>query len=219
MLAKDLMTLSPTSVTSDTTVRKVIQLMLDKDISGVPVLDTNGSICGMITEGDLLRKNVFDIGGRHSPKRPDETFFAEYVRSHGTTVADCMVSEVVCVSPDQQVGELVSLMRSRNIRRLPVVDAGRLVGIVSRRDVLKAISTVRDAVAEGEDELQLAVATRLHDELGLAPDELPLRVYGSIVEVLESAEEPAKRRAIQLVAESVAGVAGVVFRPNLHVRG
>ncbi|MDX3972517.1 CBS domain-containing protein [Shinella sp.] len=213
MLAKDLMTAHPHSVTPDTSVKTAIELLLHERISGVPVVDDNGTVCGILTEGDLLRRSIFSVGATLVPQVVDATFFADYIRSHGTTVGDCMTRDVFCVSPDQPLSQLVALMRDRGIKRVPVVADGTLVGIVSRYDVLKAISMGRDSIAEGDDALQLAVTTRLYSELGLSRDTVEVRVHRGIAELTDSGDEPSKRRAMEIVAESVAGVAGVKFRP------
>lgn len=212
MLAKDLMTAPAVSVTHDTSVHKAIRLMLEKNVSGLPVIDDSGTLCGMLTEGDLLKKSTFNVGSRQPPEHADRSFFEDYVRAHGTVVSDCMTAEVASVAPEATLPVLVSMMRTKNVRRVPVVDRGKLVGVVSRHDVLRAITSARDMVAGGEDALRLAVTTRLHEELGLKPDEVSVRIRGAIVELAEPGKEPARRRAMQLVAENVSGVAGVVFR-------
>lgn len=212
MLAKDLMTTPAISVTCDTSIRRVVQLMLEKNVSGLPVIDGKGVLCGMITESDLLRKAIFSGGSRTPPTQKDEAFFEEYVRAHGSVVADCMSRDIVSIPPTATLSTLAARMRERNIRRLPVIDKEELVGVVSRHDVLRAITSARDIVADGDDALRLAVATRLYEELGLRNSDVAVHVSSSVVELVAPGEDPAKRRAIELVAESVAGVAGVVLR-------
>jgi len=214
MLAKDLMATPAISVTPDTSVRKAIGLMLEKDISGLPVTDDSGALCGMITEGDLLNRSMVNFASRKPPEPADQTFFEEYVRAHASVVSDCMSRNVVSVSPEDALPALILLMRARNVRRLPVVVEGRLIGVVSRHDVLKAMTTGRDMVASGEDALRLAVKSRLQEELGLGPAEVSVHVSGCVIELASQGADPAKQRAMELVAESVAGVAGVVFRSH-----
>ncbi|MGV2130822.1 CBS domain-containing protein [Agrobacterium vitis] len=212
MLAKDLMTTPAISVTPDISVRKAIGLMLEKDISGLPVIDDSGALCGMITEGDLLNRSMINFANWKRSEPADPTFFEEYVRAHASVVSDCMSRDVVSVSPEETLPALVSLMRARKVRRLPVVVEGKLVGVVSRHDVLKAMTTGRDVVASGEDALRLAVKSRLQEELGLGPAEVSIHVSGCVIELASQGADTAKQRAMELVAESVAGVAGVVFR-------
>jgi CBS domain-containing protein len=213
MHARDLMTANPFSVAPETSVRTAIDLLLRERISGVPVVDGAGRMCGILTEGDLLRRSVLNIGVNIAPQEGNPDFFADYIRSHGTTVGDCMTRDVVCVTPAEPIVQLVALFRDHGIRRVPVVTDGQLVGVVSRHDVLKAISMGRDTVAEGDEALQLAVMTRLRTELGLAEDSYDMHVRRAIVEFTNPVTEPVKQRAMEIVAESVAGVAGVAFRP------
>jgi CBS domain-containing protein len=122
-----------------------------------------------------------------------------------------MTHKVVTASPDMPLFNLVALMRNNKIKRLPVVERGRLVGIVSRRDVIRAISTGRDRTAQGDDALRLAVVTRLRSELGLGTDQVDVQVRDAKVVVTGDLTLPTQQRAVRLVAESVAGVAGVVI--------
>ncbi|WCK68734.1 CBS domain-containing protein [Agrobacterium tumefaciens] len=214
MLAKDLMTTPAISVTPDTSVRKAIRMMLEKNISGLPVTDDSGALCGMITEGDLLNSSMVNFANRKPPEKTNQTFFEEYVRAHASVVSDCMSRDVVSASPEDALPALVSLMRAKKVKRLPVVAEGKLVGVVSRYDVLKAITTGRDVVADGEDALRLAVKSRLQEELGLGPEEVSVHVSGCVLELASQGADTAKQRAMELVAESVAGVAGVVFRSH-----
>lgn len=211
MLAKDLMTAPAISVTPETSVRKAIGLMLEKDISGLPVTDDGGALCGVITEGDLLDTSMINFANWKRSEPTDPTFFEEYVRAHASVVSDCMSRNVVSVSPEETLPALVSLMRARKVRRLPVVIEGKLVG-VSRHEVLKAITTGPDVVASGEDALRLAVKSRLQEELGLGPAEVAVHISSCVIELASQGADTAKQRAMELVAESVAGVAGVVFR-------
>jgi len=210
MLAKDLMTRPAISVTPDTSVRKAIELMLEKDISGLPITDDSGVLCGIITESDLLNKGMVNLANR-KPEQADQAFFEEYVRAHASVVSDCMTRNVVSFSPEDTLAALISLMSARKVRRLPVVVEGKLVGVVSRHDVLKAMTTGRDVVASGEDALRLAVKSRLQEELGLGPTEVSVHVTDCVIELTSQGASSAKQRAMELVAESIAGVAGVVF--------
>lgn len=213
MLAKDLMTTEPVSVTVDTLIGKAIGTMLQHAISGLPVLDDKGHVCGILTEGDLLQRSPLTLSRQVPPEQPDDAFYEAYLLANGTTVGDCMTRTVHSVPPDMPVAKLVTLMRSQNVKRLPVIDQDRLVGIVSRRDVIRAISSGRDRTARGDDSLRLAVVTRLRSELGLGPDQVDVKVRNALVEVTGELASQAQRRAIHVVAESVAGIEGVVIVP------
>lgn len=214
MLVQDFMTLEPIRVSPDTSIDHAIQLMLDHQVSGLPVVGDDDRVVGILTEGDLLSRSEFNIGSELPPEGSDDAFFENYVRTHGTTVADCMTRELICISPEQPLADAAVLARSHDIKRLPVIQSDKLVGIISRRDILRAIKTDRDVVAKGDDALRLAVATRLRAELGLEADRLKMDVKDSMVEILGPVPSAAQQRAIRVVAESVAGIAGVSFRPH-----
>jgi CBS-domain-containing membrane protein len=211
MLVRDFMTAKPVYVSPDTSIKHAIQLMLDHNVSGLPVIDDDDQVVGMLTEGDLLSQSVFNAGLQSPPKDPDNAFFENYVRTHGTTVADCMTTEIISVSPQQSLADVAALARSHRIKRLPVLQSGRLVGIISRRDILRAVTADRDSVATGDVALRLAVSTRLRSELGLETDRLGVEVKNSIVEISGPVPSPVQRRAMQVVTDSIAGVTGIKF--------
>jgi CBS domain-containing protein len=211
MHAKDLMTTAPVHVTPETSIGNAISLMLDRGISGLPVLDDAGVVCGILTEGDLLKRSALNLPTHALPETRDEAFFQTYLETHGPAVGDCMSRNVISVGPETPLFDLVTLMRSHNVKRLPVLDDGRLIGIVSRCDVIRAISMARDVTAAGDESLRLAVATRLRSELGLGPDHVDVQVHDGLAEITAKPGSRAQQRAVQVVAESVAGVAGVVI--------
>ncbi|HTO33107.1 MAG TPA: CBS domain-containing protein [Pararhizobium sp.] len=212
MLVRDYMTPKPVCVSPDTSIKHTIQLMLDHNVSGLPVIGDDDQVIGMLTESDLLSRSVFIAGLQSPPRDPDNAFFENYVRTHGTTVGDCMTTGIISVSPQQSLADVAALARSHGIKRLPVLQSGKLIGIISRRDILRAVTANRDCVATGDVALRLAVATRLRSELGLETDRLTVEVKNAIVEISGPVPSPAQRRAMQVVAESVAGVAGINFR-------
>lgn len=212
MLARDLMTTNVAHVTVRTSLKRAIQVMIDRDVSGLPVVDDAGTVCGMLTEGDLLTRHEFKGGHEIGLLQPDVAFFESYVKQHGLAVGDCMTGNVVTASPQATLAEIVALMRRHNIKRIPILTNGRLSGIVSRRDVLKAISATPDSIARGDDALRLAVLTRLQAELGLGRDKVEVNVRDSIVEVNGEFESDAECEAVRIVTDGIAGASGVVTR-------
>ena len=212
MLAKDLMTTTVVHVSPGTSLRHAIRMMIDNDISGLPVIDDHWTLCGMLTEGDILKRHEFNLSPKAAPDNRDPAFFENYVRTHGLKAEDCMSRKVVSVAPGASVAEIVALMRLHAIKRIPVLDNGRLVGIVSRRDVLRIAIATPDVIARGDDALQLAVATRLLADLGLGRDKVEVRVRDSVVEVIGKFASDAEQEAIRILAASIADVGGVVIR-------
>ena len=143
MRIRDLMTSTPVTVPPETPLQAVAALMAERGISGVPVVDADGTLLGMITDGDLMRRLAV------KEDRP-ETWLARllashaqqadhYARSHGRRVKDVMTTELATVTEDASIEEVAKLLESRRIRRVPVVRDGRLLGIVSRADLVRAV--------------------------------------------------------------------------------
>src|SRR5246127_395775 len=145
MRARDVMVRAVATTTPETTVEKVARLMINLRISGVPVLDGNGQLVGIVTEGDLLRRA--ETGTKRQRSRWSEWFSAnsrlaaEYIKSHARRVEDVMTREVVTVGELADLGEIAELMETRHIKRIPVVHDGKIVGIVSRADLLQVLAS------------------------------------------------------------------------------
>ena len=145
MLVKEVMTEQVVSVTMEDPVEKCANLLLEHNISGLPVLDERGKLSGIITEGDLIRRasriqapGYLEIlgGGIYlgSPKK----FVDEILRAMSLSAGEMMTKKVITVGPEDSLEQAATLMVDKKVSRLPVVDgAGRLVGIVSRRDIMQ----------------------------------------------------------------------------------
>lgn len=141
MNAADIMTSPVVTVTSDTDVATVAQLLLDHNISAVPVVDGEEGIVGVVSENDLL--------GRRSKKtnRPswlrlfskEPQYLEELATARHLKVADVMTRDVISVTADTSIESLATLMHQRKLKRVPVLLGGKVVGIVSRVDVLKGL--------------------------------------------------------------------------------
>ncbi|CDZ35828.1 CBS domain-containing protein [Neorhizobium galegae] len=210
MLAKDLMTTRVVHVSPGASLKHAIRMLIDNDISGLPVIDDQRALCGMITEGDILKRHEFNLAPKAAPDTHDPAFFENYVKAHGLKVEDCMSRKVVSVAPGASVAEIVALMRLHAVKRIPVLDNGVLAGIVSRRDILKIEIATPDVVARGDEALRLAVATRLLAELGLGKDRLEVKVRDSVVEIIGEIGSDVEQEAIRILTASIAGVGGVV---------
>lgn len=142
------------SVAPQTPVREIVSLLLERGISGVPVV-RDEIVLGIVSEGDLLLREkaptlpagVAFLGGLLLLNDPART--AEELRKHvGATAEAIMSREVVWIGPETPITEAAELMLKRRIKRLPVVEGGRLVGIVTRRDLLRGLLGNRSAVPE-----------------------------------------------------------------------
>ncbi|PRX28249.1 BON domain-containing protein [Paraburkholderia sp. BL18I3N2] len=151
MRASDVMTSNVISVTPEMTVREVARIFVDNGISGAPVLDHDGHVAGMISEDDLLRRA--EIGTDERTRTSWLHFWSaseearDYIKTHAAKVRDVMTTDVVTVQPETQLGEVAGILETRRIKRVPVTNAGRLVGIVSRANLVQALASVPDEPA------------------------------------------------------------------------
>src|SRR5271166_4156259 len=151
MRARDVMVRAVATTTPETTVEKVARLMINLRISGVPVLDKNGQLVGIVTEGDLLRRAETGTERRRSRWSewfsPNSRLAAEYIKSHARRVEDIMTREVVSVGELATLAEIAELMETKRIKRVPVVHDGKIAGIVSRADLLQVLASGGAATA------------------------------------------------------------------------
>ncbi|AEF94235.1 putative signal transduction protein with CBS domains [Desulfotomaculum nigrificans CO-1-SRB] len=147
MQAKDIMQTNVISVTKDTTIKEIAQILTDNKISGVPVVDEAGKLVGIVTEGDLLHKEanpripkfVGILGGILYFGGVDQ-YKDDFKKLAALKASEIMTSKVITVSKDTDVGTIATLMLENNIKRIPVTESGKVIGIVSRADIIKTIA-------------------------------------------------------------------------------
>lgn len=208
MLARDIMTRTVLSVTPDHSVRHAAQIMLDHHISGLPVIDDSGKLVGMLTEGDLLRRTELGPAAAWSQGRQSAE---DYIRTHGWSVGDVMTTHALTITETTPMAQIAAMMSTNDIKRVPVIDGDKVVGIVSRADILRGIATAeRDDSAPGDEAIRLAISTRLRHELDLDPAEVGVTVSNGNAHLWGRVGSAAARKAAYLAAETVNGVRGVV---------
>jgi CBS domain-containing protein len=145
MRASDVMSTTVITVKPEMAVREVAKLFLEEGISGAPVIDPTGKIVGMVTEGDLIHRTEVDT---EKPRRSwwldlfsSDRDAEDYVKSHGLRVSDVMNSDVISVDEATPLSEVANLLETRRIKRVPVIRAGQLVGIVSRANLIQALAS------------------------------------------------------------------------------
>jgi CBS domain-containing protein len=146
MKARDVMTTDVVSVGPDATIRAVAELLVERRISAVPVVDASGALLGMVSEGDLIGRSLNEREDRRdwwlemlAEGTALSPTFRDFVRTSGHAVRTIMTTPVVTVSEDTPVAEIARLLETHRIKRVPVVRAGRIVGIVSRADLLRTV--------------------------------------------------------------------------------
>ncbi|MGH6923288.1 MAG: CBS domain-containing protein [Propylenella sp.] len=214
MFARDLMTRDVIAVRPDTSIRDVAQILLSHRISAVPVTDAKGSLLGIVSEGDLLRRAETGTERRRSwwldlLASPDERA-REYIKSHAAHVRDVMTKNVITVTEETPVSEIATFLEEKRIKRVPVVRDGRVVGIVSRADLLRGIATAKlDQTAPGDEAIRAAIVKRLREEAGVRDWLMNVTVSGGVVHMWGGVRSEAERRAARVAAETVSGVRAV----------
>lgn len=214
MQVRDVMTPTVISIAPDATVLTAAQTMLENRISGLPVVDAAGNLVGMVTEGDFLRRG--EIGTER--KRPKWLEFligpgrlaSEYVHADGRRVDEVMTTDLVTVSEDDPLEAVVELMERHRIKRLPVMRDGKMVGIVSRANLMHAlVSLAREAEAPPGDDA--AIRERILAAIGKqswAP-RVNVVVTNGVVELWGTITDEREREALKVAVENVAGVVQV----------
>jgi CBS domain-containing protein len=217
MQARDIMASRVVSIAPEATVLEAIELMLKNRISGLPVIDRTGELVGIVTEGDFLRRA--ETGTER--KRPrwlefllgPNSLAKDYVRSHGRKVEEVMTKELVTVSEEAPLDEVVRIMERKRVKRLPVMRGRELVGIVSRASLLHAFATMsRDLPQPAKSDAD--IRRRVMEELAKQPWApialIDIVVKNGVVELWGSITEASQGEALRVCAENISGVKAVV---------
>jgi CBS domain-containing protein len=216
MNAGDVMTGTVVTVTPETAVADLVNILLSRNISGVPVVEPDGRLAGIVTEGDLLRRTELGTERKRGAWlaffTATATMAEDYVRSHGTKVRDVMTPGVVAVVRDTSLAEVASLMEDNKIRRVPVVDGGKVVGIVSRSNLLRAWASLpaQQAPASADDAaIRTALLAELAKQSWSHRPENSIVVADSTVHLWGLAATEEEKRALELAAERTPGTKSV----------
>jgi len=216
MLAGDVMTRKVISVASDASAMQAGALMLKHQISGLPVVDSSGILLGIISEGDFLRRA--ELGTRRRRARWLEFLIgpgrlaSEYVHACGRKATEIMTPNPCTVTEVTPVTEVVRLMECHRIKRVPVVCGRRVVGIVSRADLLRALARLapaQEAVATNDADIRERVMAELCKQSWAPLDLINVIVRGRTVDLQGTITDDSVRQAIVVAAENVPGVHAV----------
>jgi len=211
MQVKDIMTKNVITIGCDDPVLDAARLMLQNRISGLPVVDRGGELVGIVTEGDFLRRS--ELGTQR--RRPKWLEFIlgpgrlaeEYVHNSGREVEEIMTPDPFCAAESDQLEKVVEQMERRHVKRLPVVSSGRIVGIVSRANLMHALASLSRSPAAAS-----ASDSAIRDQIlaSLAAQNWAPRVNvvckSGVVELWGVITDDRERQAVIVAAENVAGV-------------
>ena len=213
MKASDVMTRRVISVEREATILQAVRLMLQNEVSGLPVLDKTGRLVGIITEGDFLRRSELNTRRRRprwlefliGPGRLAE----EYVHASARKIEEIMTRDVRTVSEDTPLDEVVTLMERHRIKRLPVLRGQQLVGIVSRANLMHALASIaREAKAPplGDAAIREQFLDIVNGQPWAPASLINVVVRDGIVELWGTITDERARGALIVAAENISGV-------------
>jgi CBS-domain-containing membrane protein len=214
MRAVDVMTNEVITVDENATVTAVASLLAERGISAVPVVDKENRVIGMVSEGDLLHRAETGTERRRSwwldMMASTNKLAGDYVKSHSGKVKDVMTRDVISVTDMTSVADIAVLLETNRIKRVPVVRDGKLVGIVSRANLVRALAMTIDEQASGAEISDRTVRDKLLAELKVQRwaevSPANVTVKDGVVHLWSSYYSEPEKRALIVAAESIPGV-------------
>jgi len=217
MKARDVMTPNVVSVPAGMGVPEVAKLLLERRISAVPVVDASEHVVGVISEGDLIRRP--EIGTDKPRSRwlsffmSDEDRARDFMKTHGLHAKDVMSQPVVSVSPEATLTDVVNLMTARRIKRVIVLEHGKLAGVVTRSDLLRTLHAREALPTEGVPRDDSSIRERILktiDEQGWAASAIiNVQVTDGTAYLWGVVDSEEQRKAILIAVEGVPGVRAI----------
>jgi CBS domain-containing protein len=213
MKVSDVMTRRIISVSPEATILEAIKLMLKYHISGLPVIGRNKELVGIVTESDFLHRP--ETGTERKRSRWLDSFFGpaaaakEYVRSHGLKLADVMTRDPITVAENAPLDEVVRTMESHSVKRLPVMRRNRVVGIVSRADLMLALASIhRAAPSTGENDAAIRdrIMAAIREQGWTAGASVDVIVRNGIADAWGTIMDVTQREALNVLIASTPGV-------------
>lgn len=211
MKASDVMTRTVITIKEHASVAEALRLMLGKAISGLPVVDNEDRLVGIITEGDLLRRAELATGRQIARwKNLFGSWFAakEYVRTHARSVGSVMTREILCIAEDTPLPTIVRIMEEGHVKRLPVTKDGKVIGIVSRRDILQPLSSLVDPPLAGcasDASIQRQIERELAAQPWYPSQNICVEVENGTVILSGAVSGFEQRDALRVLIENISG--------------
>ena len=215
MRAHQIMTRSVITIAPDSTILDAAKTMLQHHVSGLPVVDAAGKLVGIVSEGDFVRRS--EIGTQRKRGRWLKFLLGagsaatDYVHEYGRKISDVMTSEPLTVAEDATLEEIVTLMEANGVKRLPVMKGDKLVGIVSRANLLQAVASLAGEIPDptaDDDHIRSRVIAAI-EKNDWSPFGLNVIVRDGIVHLSGVITEERSRQASMVAAQNVAGVTKV----------
>ena len=216
MRAIDVMVTDVATVHPETDVAEAVKLLAEHDASALPVVDAENRLVGILSEADLIER--VEIGTeKHRPwwleaVTAASTLARDFAKSHGKKVGEIMTSDVVSVAEDTPLSEIAALLERNRIKRVPVTRDGKLVGVVSQSNLVRALASVigrMDYHDEADRQIRLELLSRLREQSWTDFGSRNITVGGGVVHIWGLVGSPAEHKALLALAESVPGVSRV----------
>lgn len=225
MIASSVMRTEVVSVLPTSDITEIANVMYRYRISAVPVVDENDVLVGIISEGDLIHRQ--ELGTERKRSWWLSLFSSsnqqahDYLKSHATSAQDIMTREVITVEETTPLQKIAELFERHHIKRVPVVKANKLVGIVSRANLIQSLAIVGSTRQQGpidtnEQEIRTAITRAIREDVGFTASHINVIVDNDIVHLWGLVNTTDERDAIRVVAENTPGVVGVQNRIQLY---
>ena len=216
MRAIDVMVRDVVTVRPDTDVAEAIKFLSEHDVSALPVVDVAGNLVGVLSEADLIHRA--EIGTEK--QRPwwleavtgASTLAEEFAKSHGKRVGEIMTDGAISVAEETPLSEIAAIFERKRIKRVPVVKDGKLVGIVSRSNLIQALASLVGRVDQHDEtdrQIRIELLSRLKDQPWTGFGERNVTVGNRVVHLWGLVGSVAERKALLALAEGVPGVSRV----------
>lgn len=217
MRARDLMTTNLVTLPPDAPLEAVAHALADRGISGAPVVAPDGTLLGMVTEGDLIKrlsaKDRVETGWFAGLFRSAAEQAARYARVHGQKARDVMTTELATVGEDASIEHVARIIEDKNVRRVPVVRDGKLVGVVSRADLIRAMIMPKDQLeADAPDSrIRRDVLRAMRDQPWVDTYFIFADVKNGVVTFHGFCRSEEVKQGLRVLAEGIEGVKGVTM--------
>jgi CBS domain-containing protein len=212
MIVADVMSKALVTVMPGHSVKHAAQIMLDHHVSGLPVVDGDGRLVGMLTEGDLLRRVEFGLtGGRPhwSEALSTDGVARDYIKSHSWRVGDVMSKPVATINESASLADAAVIFGMRGIKRLPVMRDGQIVGIVARADLLRLVASIMPEIVFGDEAIKTSAEAHLRDAEPIFAVRPEVTVTHGVIHIWGQVRSEAERDAARVACESVHGINGI----------
>jgi CBS domain-containing protein len=225
MKAADIMTTKVVTVAPDATAQEAAALMLRHHISALPVVDQAGKLVGIVSEGDLMRRGELGTERERSwwlnLLTSNRSLAADYAKAHGRKVSEVMSRKLIAAKPDTPINDIALLLEQHAIKRVPIMDQGKLVGIVARANLVQALAGLQIKTPEARGGKDSEIRKEILERLSGAPWRpwlLNVTVHDGVAELWGIANSGDAKTAAGVAVENVPGVVKVnnhiIVRPH-----